>query len=365
MRLVSVLLAAATAFAIASLTARLFPDDPLLRLGPPLLTAMTPQVAFVAGSVNSDNLANLVAALAFLALARAVAGPSTWRARLLVAALLVIGLATKRTTLYLAPLALLAAPLSLWVRASSSPLSLWERVRVRVARRARTPSPGPRPTSPRGRGVALAAVAAPALLLFAGSGLDLAAASRRLIDRWVANQSLEYNLALLTHPSRDWSAYTLWGTYSHQARVLFESYWARFGWMNVPLHPGLYALLAALCGAAAVGLLLLVLGRAPSALRLSRPAAGVAWLAAAAAPLALAPIVLQYSLWFTPGSLPQGRYLFTALAPLNVLLALGLAALVPARRRGAATVALSVGLALLNAAALVGYVWPAHYGGAA
>jgi hypothetical protein len=147
--------------------------------------------------------------------------------------------------------------------------------------------------------------------------------------------------------------------------VLFESYWARFGWMNVPLHPALYALLAALCGAAAVGLLLLVLGRAPSALRLSRPTARAAWLAAAAAPLALAPIVLQYSLWFTPGSLPQGRYLFTALAPLNVLLALGLAALVPARRRGAATVALVVGLALLNAAALVGYVWPAHYGGAA
>jgi hypothetical protein len=370
MRLVSVLLAAATTLAVAALTARLFPDDPLLRLGPPLLTALTPQAAFVAGSVNSDNLANLIGALAFLALARAVAGPSTWRAWALVAALLLVGGATKRTTLYLVPLAPAGAtmvalialpgrssrrrPSGVWGRAPTSPTEEDPPASALVQRARR-----------RGLDVVLAAVAAPVALLWAGAATDAPLLLRRLIDRWVANESLEYNLALLTHPSRDWSAATLWGTYSHQARVLFESYWARFGWMNVPLDPPLYAALAALCGAALVGLLLLALGRAPSALRLSQPAARAAWLAAAAAPLALAPIVLQYSLWFTPGSLPQGRYLFTALTPLTVLFALGLAALVPARRRGAATVALAVGLALLNAAALVGRVWPAHYGGAA
>jgi hypothetical protein len=143
------------------------------------------------------------------------------------------------------------------------------------------------------------------------------------------------------------------------ARELFESYWARFGWMNVPLSPWLYALLMALCALPLVGLLGLAIR--PERLPLDAWQRRALWLALAAAPLVLLPIAAQYSLVFLPGSVPQGRYLFPALAPIGLLGSVGLAALVPTGRRGLAAAALAAGLLLLDAVSLFGYAWPAYY----
>jgi hypothetical protein len=351
MRIVSVALTALTVWVVARTAAELFPTDPLLRLGPPLLAALTPQVAFIGGSLNSDNLANLVGAATFLALVRAVRPGAAWRPWLAVAALLLVGLATKRTTLFLAPLALGAG--------ASLLVSRW-RVARRSARgaegRARS-GPGPAGLPRPSRGVVLLGVAAPLGLI--GAAGWLAGAARWVLDRWVANESLALNLQLFTRPGRDWSPATLWGTYSHMARELFESYWARFGWMNVALPPWLYASLMALCALPLLGLVLLA--RRPARLPLDDWQRRALWLALGAVPLVLLPIAAQYSLLFLPGSVPQGRYLFPALAPIGLLGAVGLAALVPARRRGVAVAALAAGLVLLDVVSLVGHAWPAYH----
>src|SRR5207302_3060891 len=134
--------------------------------------------------------------------------------------------------------------------------------------------------------------AAPLALI--GAAGWLAGAARWVLDRWVANESLALNLRLFAWPGRDWSAATLWGTYSHMARELFESYWARFGWMNVALSPWLYALLMALCALPLVGLALLA--RRPARLRLDTWQRRALWLAVGAAALVLLPIAAQYSL---------------------------------------------------------------------
>jgi hypothetical protein len=348
MRLVSVALTALTVWVVARVAGDLFPDDPLLRLGPPLLTALTPQVAFVGGSLNSDNLANLVGATTFLALVRAVRPGASWRAWLAVCALLLVGLATKRTTLFMAPLALGAGAALLardWRRAGGSlPLGA-------------AASPGGRGRVRASPGVVLLGLAAP-LVLVGGLG-PLVGAARWVLDRWVANESLALNLRLFFWPGRDWSLPTLWGTYTRMARALFESYWARFGWMNVPIASWLYVALMAGCALPLLGL----------AARLARPdrlplgtwQRRALWLAVGAAPLVLLPIALQYSLVFAPGSVPQGRYLFPALAPIGLTGSIGLAALVPPARRGQAVGALAAALALLEVVSLVGYAWPAYH----
>jgi hypothetical protein len=447
MRLVSVALTALTVWVLARVAGDLFPDDPLLRLGPPLLAALTPQVAFVGGSLNSDNLANLVGAATFLALVRAVRPGASWGPWLLVAALLLVGVATKRTTLYLVPLALGAGAALLaqryLIRREASPASLLPlgegqdegvtpprrgssnrgvlgahprglrpglRPPVSVpgapfGRCAPCPldpdrgfAPGPRPGATFGRcgslspgppsgdtpgpgraslhpcpgsrprpvghvrirashGVVLLGAGAP-LALVGALGSPIGAA-RWVLDRWVANESLALNLRLFVWPGRDWSLPTLWGTYTHMARALFESYWARFGWMNVPLAPWLYVALMAGCALPLLGLGARL--ARPSRLPLDAWQRRALWLALCAAPLALLPIALQYSLVFAPGSLPQGRYLFPALAPIGLLGSIGLASLVPRGWRGAAVGALALALVLLDVVSLVGHAWPAYH----
>lgn len=100
----------------------------------------------------------------------------------------------------------------------------------------------------------------------------------------------------------------------------FQSFWAQFGWMAVPVDPRIYQVLALFCGLAGLGFVLYV-RRLGQERRLSldtgpRRAAGllVLWLLLGGASY------LWYNATFVQH---QGRYLFPALVTIALLVALG------------------------------------------
>jgi len=103
------------------------------------------------------------------------------------------------------------------------------------------------------------------------------------------------------------------------AVTTFHSFWGQFGWMGVLLDQRLYHVLAILSGMAMAGWLLW-LRRA-----WARPSTSSPWEWAAGGLLALSGLLtLATYLWYNTGFLQhQGRYLFPALLPIALAVALG------------------------------------------
>lgn len=101
-------------------------------------------------------------------------------------------------------------------------------------------------------------------------------------------------------------------------QTTFNSFWGQFGWMALPLQPWMYAIFQALTLAGLAGLVAgwLALPRAAPP-----PGQRQAWLLLA---LTLALALLAYGYYNTEFVQFQGRYLYPALIPFALLLALGL-----------------------------------------
>jgi hypothetical protein len=119
----------------------------------------------------------------------------------------------------------------------------------------------------------------------------------------------------------------------------FHSFWAQFGWMAVVAPDRLYWLWGLLVLVALVGLVIDRRWLHESTWRLILGSLAAAFLA-----------YVAYNLEFKQF---QGRYLFTALVPIALLLVLGWAAWLPARFQGRGVVLVALGLVSLNAYALV------------
>jgi hypothetical protein len=125
----------------------------------------------------------------------------------------------------------------------------------------------------------------------------------------------------------------------------FHSFWAQFGWMGLVAPDRLYWAYGLLTLVAAAGLLLLgrrLFHQPPWQLMLATLA--VAFVA-----------YIGYNLAFEQF---QGRYLFTALVPVAVLLVGGWSAWLPRRFQEPGTLLLSLGLIALNGYALVRVLVP-------
>ena len=141
---------------------------------------------------------------------------------------------------------------------------------------------------------------------------------------------------------------------------LEKSYWAVFGWFNVAVAPWMYRFWWVLVRASAVGVALLLWDQASGRGWPTRVNWGVAVLTAA--------LLLNFgSVWrfimIVEGA--QGRYLMPVVAPISVLLMLGLDRLVPdgvrteSWRRGlGATIALTH--VVLTVTCLLGFILPAY-----
>lgn len=345
MRFISVLLATGTV-ALTWLTAReVFPDDTVIIWGSTALVALLPMHAFLGGVVNNDVLAEALAALAVLALARGLTRGFSWPLTLVLALACAGCVLAKRSAIIVLPLVALVG-------------LLW------LARR----------------------ISAPAARL-AGAGLlgalALGLTSSRLLDGLAAHaetlpgplRSLVYvYLLFVLRPTED-HAFSVqpadfvtedaFAYYSRAATTLFQTFWARFGWANVPLAWYWYVPLALLSLLALAGALVVVW----RALRGHEPAApgrrqAVILLAATvffAVTLLLVKVVREWD--SVPRAAPQARTLFPALSAIAILFVAGLRRALPAALQRFIVPGIVAGLAFLNALSLTVYIALLYYGG--
>jgi hypothetical protein len=345
LRLGSVLLGTLTVL-IAYLTAQaLFPEDASWQLAVPAFVAFLPMHTFITSSVNNDSLAELLASLVIYSLLRILrdgpfvglrAGPPTllrtglsWRRVVSVACLLASGLLTKRTTTFLIPLAALTILL--------------------YCLKAKPPKLSPTGKAPRcpPRWLRQWCVW---LLIASAIGLGL----------WMLTLHPPFSIRyfhFLLEPQR--YAPAALKSYALFFLLTFASFWANFGWMNVPLDLGWYAALAvfsflALCG---LGFFAVRVVRGTETLE--------TWQKRALMMLLLAVVLIfvqTFGLIIVRGIHQQGRYLFPALIPLAVFFTLGLREWAPARYRGIFPLALVLGMFVLDSVSLCCYIIPYFYG---
>jgi hypothetical protein len=145
--------------------------------------------------------------------------------------------------------------------------------------------------------------------------------------------------------------------------LTFAGFWANFGWLTLPLHPGWYALLALVALVSFAGLLSWGLGllRGLRAERKSAPSSSDTVLLVFLAGLAL--LVVQTFLPMIGSQWqPQGRYLFPGLTIIATLFAFGLRALIGRLKATIAAAAYVGSLLLFEALCLLGYVVPYYHG---
>jgi 4-amino-4-deoxy-L-arabinose transferase-like glycosyltransferase len=270
---------------------RVFPGNESLALGAVALIAFVPQHLAMTAAVNNDALAELILAGVMWGLVRYVAGDGQTggssgelRGLAAIGVLIGLGLLTKTSTVVSVPLALAALLLS--------------RKRVDIS--------------------SAASLLLPALLLVLPwlvrnaavyGGLDVLAWGRH--SAVVADQPRTAEWIALYGPGN----VLRWGL-----TTTFQSFWAKFGWMAVPIDPRIYLALALFCGLAGAGFVLYV-RRAwrERGLRLDEGPQRAAGL------LALWLLLTGTSyLWYNTTFVQhQGRYLFPALIPIAVVFALG------------------------------------------
>lgn len=309
----------------------LFPRHPGLAAGTAVFTAGLPMFAFIHAAANNDNLAAFFSAGVFVCGAGALRERLTWRRALGMLSCAVLALLTKRTG-FIAPAALALIILG----------ALWPR---RAGR----------------RWIWVTGGALAGLLVIAGGAVWLPAGRALLAALW-----------RFFHLPRDVVELLISGAYAealvrtpylYYSRLIFESFWARFGWLNVRLAEGWYVALLGLCTAAGAGLLKglgsLARGKRPAERYLLRALVVYLLIAAVALVLIMAKEVLYLSYRF--GVVPQGRYLFPALIPLSTLFVWGMREWVPAGWYRLAGWAGGLALLLFDTLCLVGYVIPFYH----
>jgi len=282
-------------------------------LAVPAFVAFLPMHTFITSSVNNDSLAELLASLVILSLFRILKGGLSWQRVMNVACLLASGLLTKRTTTFTIPLVALTIIPLYYLRAKSPKLPPADKTPHTSSRWLRQWYIW--------------------LLIISAIGLGL----------WALTLNLQFAIR-----------------YSLFALLTFASFWANFGWLNVPLDLGWYAALAvfsllALCG---LGLFAVRVARGIETLE--------PWQRRALLMLLLAVLLIfaqTASMMIVPSYIPQqGRYLFPALIPLAVFFTLGLREWVPAPRRGLFPLTLVLGMFVLDSVSLCCYIIPHFYG---
>ena len=321
LRLYSVMCGAVTVWLTWLIAGRIVLDR-RSRLLAAFLVASLPQFLFISGAVNNDNLAIALSAATILALLTARATPSPRNFALLGAAL-GLALLTKKTSLFLAP---------------GVAMLLLQRL----------------PAARRNVRELLALALTPAIAL-AISGWVLLR-NQRLYGDPLGTQMERLTLSELVDRKGLWSVYWV-DTF---APWMARSFVGVFGWMNVVLPAGVYALYAAVAAVGVAG--------AVSMLRWRALPARTSLIALIAVLLASCVVgVVWYNLTYTQY---QGRFLFPVLPLIAALLAHGLGRALARIRSERLAGALVAGLVFAIVAAdvaslLVSYAFysrPGQYG---
>lgn len=348
LRLLSVLLGVAVVLIAFHTANELFPDNPRLALAIPTFVAFLPMHTFLTSTVNNDHLAEVCVCLLLLVLVRGFRrGFSLWGLGAIVL-VVVAGLLAKRTALVAVAIALVVLPLYLWKRPAGWTLN-WRKVILSLA--------------------ALLGVMALVVVIVMRWGQAVAEVNR--VGSW-QNWLTKFYLFL---PSEQFPAslrYNLispqaFQIYQHYVWTIFQTFWARFGWQNIPLGSWGYYALAVVSLAALLGLGLFVI-------RACRRAIHLEWWQQRVLILFALSIVMTGALIFGreirnwesnlarggPGW-PPGRYLFPVIIPIATLFVLGWSELAPRRYRAVWTMVLPGLLFLLDSFSLLFLIIPYFY----
>lgn len=354
LRLASLLLGGGVVLLAYAVARELWPAQRWIAWTTAVFVAFLPQHLHIMASVNNDALAELLIAALLLALLRwtrmPLAGwqkPAERRYLLVIGLLLGLGLLTKLTVYLMLPVAGAALLWRVWGR--------WDDL---------FPA-----------GVLLFA---PALLL----GATLWGRNLLVYSGFDPLAMAAHDAVVVGQPrTAEWVAlFGLSETVSRFLRTTFISFWGQFGWMAVPLLAFFRPLLL-LSVLAAAGLLLAVVRGAPKLARETAAAASPQAVSTNPAPAApqkmparlLRPLLLllvflltlgvhvYYNLTFVQH---QGRYLFPALIPIGIGVAVGLGTwwrLLPwlRERPWLLPLGLGLGLAALDVYALFRFIVPA------
>lgn len=326
LRLLSVVLFAGTVLA-AWLTARdLFPANRGLSIAITAGVLWQPMFTHISASVNNDVLANLLMAWVVWLLVRwYMRGFRVWQA-LVIVGLLLVGIVTKRTTLFVWPLVMVAVPLYLWGR---------------------------------GRWGWLVGVVGMAAAGLGTVALVVAAPSHPVLAR------ILWDLGFATDLFQNPDAYQLTdpAVYAAYAQNLFITFWGAFGWTAASLEMAWYYLLTVVVAAAAGGWGLLAWRAWRKRSPLDRNQAKALLLLALAMLLQLVIVVVKQLRMqtFLAGGLPQGRFLFPVLVPVVILLVVGLYQWVPVRWHRPALPLFLGAVMLFDALCLWNYAVPFFY----
>lgn len=329
LRLVSVALGAGVVLAAWAALRALFPDQPALALTGAAFVAFLPQHLAILGSVSNDPLAELIVGLTLLVAVRYLRGETRGASPALLGVLVGLALLTKTTIYFLGGIAVLAVALR------------WRRARW------------PWQTASRH----LAALLVPALILGGAwwarnlsvyGGIDFTG-----LDRHDAVTVGQPRTADTIDEMYGGSVARYLEAY---AATTFRSFWGQFGWMGLIMPRWAYATFALFSlGVLAGAALFLWRARWPGSL--SGPQRDGLILYA----LTLGFVVAAYLIYNLTFVQFQGRYLYPALIPLALLVAIGLAGWVeplPRAARDLAPVLLLFALAVFALYALERIIVP-------
>jgi hypothetical protein len=313
-RWLSLVLGAITVWATYRLGRIVLPDGRWLALAGAAVVAFTPQFVFLHSSVNNDNLATTLSSLLLLGTAQALTAPTRDRDWAWMGLLLGLGALTKYSVFALAPLPFGVVAWLAWKERSWRP----------ALRRL------------------LWLVALP--LIIAGWWY--------VRNQVVYGDPLAWQVMLSSlgkYVAR--STPFAWADLREFVVLTFTTYWARFGWMSLPLPTGIYVVLAMVCCLGVVGISL-------DLWKHRRESPPLRWLLLLAV-LAVSISVLRY-LQTINNSGYQGRFFFPVISALSLLLLLGLSSLLGARWAHLTGAGLSAGLFVLAVGSLGGILYPAY-----
>jgi hypothetical protein len=308
-RLISALMGGAAVALVIAIGWRVFPYFPVIGLLAGAVVAFNPQFLFVSGSVNNDNLLVLAATGAWWQTLAAIKRPAQWRQWALVALWMAAAILAKTSGLVVGVIV------------------LGTLVACAVQRRS--------------------------FKLFMKGALAIALILVPLVSWWfIRNQILYGDVLGWGKYAEVFAANLRYGAlgmadFKEFFSTQFRSFWGVFGWMNLPAPTWWFRAAGALCLVAVLGLGVFV-GRGQYRRLPSFQKAALAILACA---VIVQEVYMVGVIARCNQSCYQGRYLFPVIAPLALLLALGLVALMPRRWTGVLAAALS--LALLAVAILM------------